>query len=329
MFRESEMNILKKSAGRDFVILNLSDPQLSDSEWESGRKECRLLRYTMSALVEQTVPDLITVSGDLAWAGNYVSYTELSKLLDSYGIPWAPVFGNHDIQGGAEALSKAADILCKGKYSLFERGDPALGCGNYVIGIEQDGSLIHGVIMMDSHDRREYTSDKGEKKLEWADLIPGQFSWYRERINELKRRGAGESTIILHIPLYNYREAAKAAFRPGLDLKSVPPFNCCQKDCWNAGYDGSFGVMYESICSCPEDNGFFDEIIRHDHTKTVLCGHDHVNTFSIGYRGVRLMYALKTGSGCYWDERINGGTVLKIDDNGRLTAEHVFITPCK
>ena len=323
------MKILKKSEDRDFVILNLSDPQLSDSEWKCGRKESRLLRYTVSNLVEQTKPDLITVSGDLAWAGNYISYTKLTKLLDSHKIPWAPVFGNHDIQGGTEALSKAADILCGGKYSLFERGDPALGCGNYVIGIEQDGRLIHGVIMMDSHDRREYVNEKGEKKLEWADLIPEQFPWYREQISRLKEQGAAKSTIILHIPLYTYREAAKAAFKPGFDFKSVSPYNGGQTGCWNEGYEDSFGVMYESISSYPANNGFFDEIIHADHTKTVLCGHDHVNTFSVNYRGVRLMFALKTGSGCYWDQRINGGTVLKINKNGDLSAKHIFITPCR
>ena len=323
------MIILKKSTKRDFVILNLSDPQLSDSEWRCTKREGRLLRYTVSALIEKTSPDLITVSGDLAFAGNYVSYAKLTKLLDSYKIPWAPVFGNHDIQGGKEAVSKAADILCGGKYCLFERGDPSLGCGNYVIGIEQNGRLIHGVIMMDSHDRREYTNEKGEKRAEWADLIPEQFPWYREQISRLKESGAAESSIILHIPLYNYREAAAAAFRPGLDTKSVSPFNGCQEGCWNEGYEDSFGVMYESISSYPTDNGFFDEIKRCDHTKTVLCGHDHVNTFSINYRGVRLMFGLKTGSGCYWDRRINGGTVLKIGDNGHMTAEHVFIIPCK
>lgn len=36
------------------------------------------------------------------------------------------------------------------------------------------------------------------------------------------------------------------------------------------------------------------------------------------------MYGLKAGPGCYWDERLNGGTVLRIDSDGHVIAEHSF-----
>ena len=127
------MKILQKQKDRKFTILNLSDPQLSNAEWQEGREAGKLLRDTLAYLVERCKPDLITVSGDLAWAGELESYANLADLLDSYGIPWAPVFGNHDQQGGTEMLERQADILMSRKNCLLEKGDPALGCGNYVI----------------------------------------------------------------------------------------------------------------------------------------------------------------------------------------------------
>ena len=298
--------------------------KLSDSEWDEGRKESEILCSTIKNLVEKTKPHLITISGDVAWAGHFESYRRLAAFLDSLGIPWAPVFGNHDNQGGTEKLEKAAKILTTGGNCLLERGDPKLGFGNYLIGISQEGKLIHGLVMMDSHDRTEYTDEQGNTTLAWGDIISEQLPWYREKINILKEMGAFESTLILHIPLYAYRKAAEAAYKEGIDHKSIQPFNGMQKDCFNEGYEDSFGVCYEGIASYPADNGFFDLIKELDHTKTVVCGHDHINSFAIKYEGVRLIYSLKTGCGCYWDSRLNGATLLSIDQDGKLRAEHVF-----
>ena len=306
-----------------FKILNLTDPQLSDAEWE--QEASRILTDTVTALVRETAPDLITVSGDLAWAQNYISYTKLTEFLDGFGIPWAPVFGNHDCQCGAESLAKAAAILTQGQHCLFESGDPALGNGNYVIGIEQDGRLVHALLMMDSHDKADWTNPQGENEPQWAQLIPEQFTWYAEAVDLLTERGAAETTLIMHIPLYTYREALTAAVAEGVDLTAVPCGKGEQTACWAPGYADSFGVAYEGIASYPEDNGFFNLILEKGSTKTVLCGHDHVNNFSIHYRGVRLMYSLKTGPGCYWNKQLNGGTLLTIDNNGHLTAEHHYV----
>lgn len=321
------MIVLQKQKNKKFTILNFSDPQLSDAEWKEGRAEGILLRETVTAMINKVQPDLITVSGDLAWAGNYESYANLADLLDSFGIPWAPVFGNHDNQGGPEAVAKAADIMKERATCLLEQGDPAMGYGNYVIGIEEEGKLIHGIILMDSHDRKEWTDAEGNTHNDWADLEPNQFPWYRAQVDMLKAKGAKESSLLMHIPLYTYRPAIEAALRSDIDRSAVSPYNGEQGDCWNPGFESSFGVMYEGVSSFPLENGFFDEILAADHTKTVLCGHDHVNTFGVYWQGVLLAFTLKTGSGCYWDPRITGGTVMTIDSDGRMEIEHCFYRP--
>ncbi len=321
------MKILQKQKDKKFTILNLSDPQLSNEEWQEGRTEGKLLKDTLAYLIETCEPDLITVSGDIAWAGALESYANFSDLLDSYGIPWAPVFGNHDNQGGPEMVLKQAEIMQARGTCLMENGDPALGCGNYVIGIEEEGRLIHGILMMDSHDCKRWVDEMGQERNSWAELEPEQFVWYREQLQMLKEKGVGETSIIMHIPLYTYREAFKAALKEGVDPNSVSPYNGEQAGCWNPGYEDSFGVMYEGISSFPKDNGFFDEILAGGSTKTVLVGHDHVNNFGVRYEGVLLAFSMKIGSGCYWDPRINGGTVMTIDSEGHMDVEQVFYRP--
>ena len=104
------MRILKKNPERDFTVLNLTDTQLSNAEWAEGHKAREILEYTVRELVARTSPDLITVSGDLAWAGHDHAYTMLADLLDGFSIPWAPVWGNHDNQDGAEYIDGIAVI---------------------------------------------------------------------------------------------------------------------------------------------------------------------------------------------------------------------------
>ena len=49
-----------KDPARDFVILNLSDPQLQNEDWQNGKSD--VLAETVKVLVEAVRPDLITVS---------------------------------------------------------------------------------------------------------------------------------------------------------------------------------------------------------------------------------------------------------------------------
>ncbi len=310
------MLTLKKQPDRDFLVLNLTDPQLDNDEWAEGMRHCGILKHTVSELVARVKPDLITVSGDIAWAGEHESYKNFADMIDSYGIPWAPVWGNHDDQRGPDEVNYVADLYLSYANCVYEKGDPAMGNGNYVIRIEEDGKPVTALVMIDSHDHSPWVNENGETTNEWAKLDPIQLDWYREQINALKAEGCNDSAIILHIPIYAYREAAAAAFREGFDLKAIHPDESRGHACWNKGYEDSFGVMYEGICSYPADEGMMDLICELGSTRHVLCGHDHVNSSVINYRGVKLAYGLKTGIGCYSDNRLNGGTVLRVTSEG-------------
>lgn len=49
--------------------------------------------------VAQAYPDLIIITGDIVYGSfddSGATLRWMCKLLDSFEIPWAPVFGNHD-----------------------------------------------------------------------------------------------------------------------------------------------------------------------------------------------------------------------------------------
>ena len=319
------MITIHKDPGRDFIILNLTDPQMNNAEWEEGHPHRRTLEYTLAELVERTRPDLITVSGDLAWAGEDHSYRMLMRLLDSFGIPWAPVWGNHDNQKGAEYTEFLADLALSHKNCVYEKGDPVLGNGNYIISVEEAGKPVTAVFMMDSHDRAPFTNAQGETSEVWAKLWPQQLDWYREQVTALQKDGCNDTLLVTHIPIYAYRNASKAAYKNDVNLSSISLQMANGSDVWNNGYTDSVGVQYEDIGSYVHDDGVL-EILKHSEiAHHVICGHDHVNNWKICYEGINLIYSLKTGAGCYWDPTLNGGTVLKINDTGIYDVEDVFI----
>ena len=318
---------LKKTPGRDLTVLNLTDPQLGTDEWKPGHPNGAILTGTVRELVRRVRPDLITVSGDLSWAGHDAAYDALADLLDSFSVPWAPVWGNHDDQGGPEQVESVVTRYLRRPLCLYERGPRELGNGNYVIRIEEDGRPVTALVMMDSHDRSPFTAAAGKETLAWARLSPEQIAWYREQIRALAADGCRDSAMILHIPIYAYRTAFAAAFRDGLDPKSVSVAQSADGSVWNEGYRDSFGVLWEEICSYPAEDHVFDAIRALGSTKYVLAGHDHVNDTVIRYHGVRLVYSLKTGPGCYWDPRLNGGTVLRITSEGIADVRHEYVDP--
>lgn len=316
------MFILNKQPEKPFTVLNLTDIQLGMAEWQPGDPVGTAAVKTIRTLVQNTAPDLITLTGDQSWAGSDSSYQKLFELLDGFGVFWAPVWGNHDNQDGAEFVNKLAESLKGYKHCLYEAGDPALGNGNYVIRIDENARPAAALILMDSHDRAPYTAPDGTASTAWAKLWPPQLSWLSRQAALLARAGCSDVSLLTHIPPYVYREAAEAAFPKDLDRKSVDPMQSHLPEYWNPGYEGSEGVAYEGICSYPEEDGVWSVLTGCGNIRRVIVGHDHVNDFMIRYKGIQLIYALKTGAGCYYHPSLNGGTVLTVDT--AVTVHHVY-----
>ena len=317
--------ILQKRQGKDFIILNLTDTQLSNEEWNEGHPNRKILEYTITELIQRSKPDLITISGDIAWAGNDIAYDKFADFIESFHIPWAPIFGNHDNQGGPELVENVATRYMKRPYCLFEKGDPALGNGNYVVSIAENDELITALLLLDSHDRENYVNVDGKEYEAWSKLTPAQIEWYKEQIQLLKEKGCKDAVLITHIPINAYRQASACAFKKDINLKEITPTQSLGGECWEDGYKESIGVQYEDISSFPLDDGVFSAVKETGLTTHILVGHDHVNNWMIRYEGINLIFALNTGPGCYWNPILNGGTVISITDDGVKDVHHEYV----
>ena len=195
-FTKENVVTIQKDKNKDFVILNLADIQMCDLE---DVKHMPLIHDEITYLVETVKPDLITLTGDQTWSNeNLVSLKAIIRWLDGYKIPYAPVFGNHDIgneyNSAVASLNKCCDLYEGGKYSLFRRGPSNIGAlGNYVINIEEEGKIIKTLFMVDYGVNDEIT--------------PQQIDYFRWISEGNKSLNSGEYTSLIafmHKPITEF-----------------------------------------------------------------------------------------------------------------------------
>lgn len=295
--------VVIKQRDRDFTILNLTDLHFADYDERAFMAFDTIA--TVKKLVRRTKPDLITVTGDILCSESMVyAVKRFTDMMDSFGIPWAPVFGNHEVDGNCD-MNYLAEIMMKSSRCLMKKGDPAMGVGNYIVNIaeeNEDGSLnvIDSLIMLDSH-----KTQVNARQIQW-------YEWAVNGINSVCGKEV-ESAAFFHIPLAQYQYAYDAAWDG-------------ENKAWREGY-GAAGKLNEKICcerdenGVPVDGGFFDAAKRAG-TKNIFCGHEHMNNFSIVYDGVRLTYTMKVGKASGFQMGFNGGTVIKINSDGLAAITH-------
>ena len=269
--------------GEDFVILNLTDYQLHDGK----------STYTSFSIIDELVatthPDLITVLGDTAEDnGNYTTTTNFKAYvdyIDALGIPWAPIYGNHDNDNYREP-SSIKDVtstwinntFTSAENCLFNVGPEGVnGNGNYIVKVvnSSTGEIVKALIFLDSG-----TSGVDSTHVAFYENAIG----YCEDVNG---GDTPESIVFLHIPLPEYRTLYD-----------------------NDDYAGIAGEV-------PHAHGttdFFAKIKELGSTTHVICGHDHENSFYGLYQGVYLMYCVKSSDGDYFDNLQLGGTTFTISD---------------
>ncbi len=314
------MLTIKKKKGTDFKILNITDTHLVTVDWENPVVRDTFVA-TVDALVDGTKPNLITMSGDVAFAEWTGSYKYFGDLMNKYDIPWTICWGNHDHQAGEEQLCVYEKQFLE--YSnFFYEPKREFGVGSNVVAIDNGERVVHGVVMIDSFDPASPTVPDDDPEKGKRILCPELIEWYEKQINMLKDLGCNESTVITHVPLYEYKLAIDAALKGEYDRHDILFEDSFDEKYWNDGYKDSFGVFHEAyVCYSDLSVGLFDAMKKLGSTKNVLVGHDHINNFSINYEGIRLTYSMASSS--HGLKKTVGGTLLTVDDDGIVSLCHV------
>lgn len=298
----------------DFKILMLTDTQL----WTDlgVNKKCY---DEMDKLVAETSPDLIVLPGDVlsAFASRF-SINKFIKHMDSYKIPWAPVFGNHDDEIPTNSLNWQGDRYEASEYCLFKKGPSNLyGCGNYVLNIVEGETPVYSVYMLDNGRYLNYDT-VGTKEIYMGYEQIAWYEWNVLGINE----AAGYT-----VPSMTFSHFAQPEFREAVEKYGVKE----EDGSYTIPSEYGFGYCQYLPSAAPVKSGFVDKCKELGSTKYIFCGHDHENNASVTDNGITYTYGLKTGpSPVPWNfAKETGGTVITISGRGsqqNVKIENTVIT---
>lgn len=303
---------IKEGKG-EFRILQLTDIHLGGSLTTvySDRKALD----ACYAVIRKAEPDLIVITGDIAYPIPLQSFTlnnktplfQLRTFMNNIGIPWVIVYGNHDTE--TEATESAEEI--SRSYAEYARQNPSLlyadrqpdiyGRYNQYIQIRnQDGSLNRILFLMDSNDY--VVTEDGFRAYD--SVHENQIQWYGDTIRKI----SGEegrcvpSFVFMHIPLPAFAQAKEAL----------------ENGTGEAEYQ--FGVNAEKVSCSADDHGFFRSMVEEKSTEAVFVGHDHVNNMGIKYHGIDLVYSKSIDyiayPGIAGKSQQRGGTLIRVFYDG-------------
>ena len=227
--------------------------------------------------------------------------------MDSFGIPWAPVLGNHDNES-AMGIDWQCDRLLASKHCLFARGTVS-GNGNYTVGIAIGDELLRVMYLLDSNGCRKSEDPKVMKEKR---LYRDQLSWLAERAEAIGAKGF----CCFHVPTADFQNAmlSKGYGATPHDLFSIG-VSVPQKDD-DFGYQGQ-PLRTMAVADLPLIPLFHKAGID-----GVFIGHYHSVNTSIRYEGIRWTFGLKTGQYDHHEPGQIGGTLITIEE-GDFTVAHV------
>ena len=302
-----------------FSVLQITDVHILNDE----KKDKKAFK-TITAMVETTKPDIIVVTGDVtSEKENYTAFKSFCTFMEKFQIPWAFTYGNHeglDIQYEPNEVldpEKIADkqtlndYLESLEYCIYERGDEDVdGMGNYYYTVRNDnGKALTSLIFMDSN---SYDNENDG----YDHFHDNQIQWYEKTVKKIAEDENGDESKVVpslaffHIPMQEYK----------------------------AGYDEGerlWGRRMEKECSPAVDDEMFETMEKLGSTKGCFVGHDHMNNYSVNYKGIRLTYGLSCDHNIYVVP-FRGGTLINIKNDGSFTTQSLIrhrgqstITVCK
>lgn len=290
-------------------ILQVTDLHLGTFPYEKDDlKTVKLVKK----LIEKNEPDLIAFTGDVICSASTQAldvFKNFVKLMDSFKIPFAMTFGNHDSERSLlnyyienfERVDKNTQLAFREDEKLKKYMKNYMNLKNFT---REDLFKIlkkskHHVKVKNEHissDKISYFIDIDNFRLIFLDsgsydktsfgyyeyLSLEQIDWLEEIANEKK------SFIFCHLPLREYGVARDLGLAEG--------------------------HQKEIVCSGGLNTGCYARLNFKTKTKAIFCGHDHNNDFSAKYGNIYLTYGRVTGYSAYGN-LIRGGRIIEIKDD--------------
>lgn len=323
---EDSSPILRFDENGEFTILHITDCQ---DVYPANQTMVQFINHA----IDKYDPDLVVLGGDncVDDTGNIeAAITEIAKIFVEKETYFTLVFGNHDREGGRGEN----DVLLRyyqnagGKYCLAYDAVPALsGVGTHNLPILASDSLkvAYNLYMFDSG-TSGYTDANGNGGYEcvWED----QVQWFETVNNTYTKLNGGKvipSMAFQHIivgEIYEalYKEKSEVAI--SLDSRFV---NGKEYDLTMADLSAiKDGFLLEAPCPGVEDSRQFEAMVEQG-TVAVFSGHDHINTFTVEYKGVDIVNTPGCTFHSYGQDYNRGGRIITLHEGETAYGSEVLL----
>lgn len=337
--------VVDVASGKEIKVLQLTDTQITDSTQdennvfgtvELGGKyiykpehmEENLFKYMRKAVKDAT-PDLIILTGDLVYGqfdNDGSCFSALVKEMDSYKIPWAAVYGNHDNESAKGAIWQN-EQLKKSKYCLFNQG-VADGNGNYSIGIKQDGEIKRVFYLMDSNYCGAASNASANNVKTTVGFSDSQMEWLNLSVSELRRVNANVPiSMAYHVPDVNFQEANKLYMNNttnGTKYYTIGANVAAQNGDFGSNENKDGAVADVEVFNVTYNEKSLLALYKEYGVDSVFVGHYHTLSMSILYEDIRWTFGLKTGVYDSQTTKNMGGTLATISSDGGISVKHLY-----
>lgn len=310
-------------------ILQIADIQ--EAIWVSSVEKLLLFET-----VRQTKPDLIVLTGDniagysaeKKWGATF-AIRQVMDILSLFHTPIAAVFGNHDDEGTELTKLDQMDVYesyptfigCRGVVAEKTVDKTVINVGTYNLPVYADKCSDEVAFNIWCFDSGNYNPDN--RYGGYGYVFPEQLEWYVDKSNELKEANGGvpvPSIAFQHIIPPQIAEA----------LQEVPEGTPGAVDFAGKWYTLPEGTdltkNHLSEAPCPPNLDFepgyaeVETMLAQGDVNAIFCGHDHVNGFSVPYKGIDLVTSPGCTYGSYNDDN-RGFRLITIDKNNPTAHE--------
>ena len=286
----------------------------------------------ISLALDRVKPDLVVFTGDQlkgyspTFKGDTrrkISRTiaDLLRPLEDRKIPFCVTFGNHDNNCG---VSNARQMEIYASHAGFVAGTPR----------SKDDPGTFSLQFKDSLGKRDvfslYVFDSGGKGEDgvYQPLTPDRIDWFRRERERLHVENGAylPSLVFQHIPLPEYYDilrrvakgtkgAVEAFYKHEGEYYVLPDEAIARGD-----------FMLESPAAPDDNTGELDALAEKGDVLGFYVGHDHINSFSIEHRGIRLGYTQGCGFHTYGPGGKRGVRVFTLKESDLSTFETHTVT---
>ena len=269
----------------------------TDTHFGNGTEPSDVISLTIiDRVLKEKHPDLVVFTGDVCLGYEpFKGVDALSKVFEENKTYWAVVLGNHDAEPEDGPTREELIRYYEQKpYSLTKEGEIDEGEGNYMINHVTSKGVTHTLVFIDSgaYATPEVCAKYGYTYRDGYDFIkPEQLEWYKNTLEEIQANNNGTmpySTMFMHIPVVEH------SF---VDTKSF-----------------IYGHKFEPSCPSKINSGVFNFVKELGSTKTIVCGHDHIDNYAVMYEGIKLMYSQSSSFGSYNTRENAFAIILKSQD---------------